>query len=267
MAPETPGDTERSFYEATARHYDPAYAADRRLNDLAFWLELAGRHGGPILEVACGTGRVLLPIARSGVPIDGVDLSPEMLGVLKAKLAREPEEVRRRVALHEGDMRELHLGQAYGLVIAPFRSLQHLRTVDDQQRAFTSIARHVAPGGCFAFNVFYPDYRFLEELGTETQELEWTDPDDASLTVRRFYRRKAVDRLQQLIDGEFIFRSYRDGVLIHEERSGLRMSYYTYPHLQLLLRYSGLTIAEEYGSFAQEPIARCHEMIIIARKE
>ncbi|MBV8313756.1 MAG: class I SAM-dependent methyltransferase [Planctomycetaceae bacterium] len=110
MAPETPGDTERSFYEATARHYDPAYAADRRLNDLAFWLELAGRRGGPILEVACGTGRVLLPIARSGVPIDGVDLSPEMLGVLKAKLAREPEEVRCRVALHEGDIRELRLG-------------------------------------------------------------------------------------------------------------------------------------------------------------
>src|SRR5262249_17912884 len=153
----------------TARYYDPAYAADRRLNDLAFWLELAGRHGGPMLEIACGTGRVLLPIARSGVPIDGVDLSPEMLGILKARPAQEPEEVRRRVALHEGDMRELRLGQAYGLVIAPFRSLQHLHSVDDQLRAFTSIARHVVSGGTFAFNVFYPDHRLLEELGTETQ--------------------------------------------------------------------------------------------------
>src|SRR5262245_48592171 len=152
MAPETSADIERRLYEATARHYDPAYAADRRLNDLAFWLELAGRHGGPMLEVACGTGRVLLPIARSGVPIDGVDLSPEMLGVLKAKLAREPEEVRRRVALHEGDMRELRLGQDYGLVIAPFRSLQHLHSVDDQVRAFLAIARHVVSGGTFAFN-------------------------------------------------------------------------------------------------------------------
>jgi SAM-dependent methyltransferase len=267
MAPETPGDAERRFYQAAARHYDPAYDADRRLNDLAFWLELASRHVGPMLEVACGTGRVLLPIARSGVPIVGVDRSPEMLCLLKAKLAREPEEVRRRVAIHEGDMRELRLGQAYGLVIAPFRSLQHLHTVDDQMGAFTSIARHVAHGGCFAFNVFYPDYRLLEELGTETQELEWTDPDDASLTVRRSYLRKAVDRLRQVVDGEFIFRSYRDGELVREERSDLRMSYYTYPHLQLLLRSSGFTIAEEYGSFAKEPIARCHEMIIIARKE
>jgi SAM-dependent methyltransferase len=267
MVPEIPGDIERRFYEATARHYDPAYAADRGLNDLPFWLELAGRHRGPMLEVACGTGRVLLPIARSGVPIDGVDLSPEMLGVLKAKLAREPEGVRRRVALHEGDMRELRLEQAYRLVIAPFRSLQHLHTVDDQLRAFTSIARHVVPGGAFAFNVFFPDYRLLEELGTETQELEWIDPGDASLTIRRFYRRNAVDRLRQVIDGELIFRSYRDGELVKEERSDLRMSYYTYPHLQLLLRSSGLMIAEEYGSFAKEPISRCHEMIIIAWKE
>jgi SAM-dependent methyltransferase len=220
-----------------------------------------------MLEVACGTGRVLLPIARSGVPIDGVDLSSELLGVLKAKLACEPEEVRNRVALHEGDMRELCLEQAYRLVIVPFRSLQHLDTVDDQLRAFTSSARHVVPGGCFAFNVFYPDYRLLEELGTETQELEWIEPDDASLTVRRFYRRKAVDRLRQVVDGEFIFRSYRDGELVQEERSDLRLSYYTYPHLRLLLRSSGLTITEEYGSFEKEPIARCHEMIIIARKD
>ena len=267
MASETPGDTERRFYKTTARYYDPAYAADRRLNDLPFWLELAGRHGGPMLEVACGTGRVLLPIARSGVPIDGVDLSSELLAILKAKLAREPEELRTRVALHEGDMRELCLEPAYRLVIAPFRSLQHLHTVGDQLRAFTSIARHVVPGGFFAFNVFYPDYRLLEELGTETQELEWVDPDDASLTVRRFYLRKAVDRLRQVIDGEFIFRSYRDGVLVQEERSDLRMSYYTYPHLRLLLRSSGLTIAEEYGSFEKEPISRCREMIVIARKE
>ena len=163
-------------------------------------------------------------------------------------------------------MRELRLGQDYGLVIAPFRSLQHLHTVEDQLRAFTSIARHVAPEGAFAFNVFYPNYGALEELGTETQELEWTDPDDASLIVRRFFRRTAVDRLRQVIDGEFIFRSYREGELVREERSGLCMSYYTYPHLQLLLRSSGLTIAEEYGSFAKEPIARCHEIIIIARK-
>jgi SAM-dependent methyltransferase len=267
MPPDTFADKERRLYEATTRHYDPAYAADRRLNDLPFWLELAGRHGGPVLEVACGTGRVLLPVARSGVPVDGIDRSPEMLGVLRSKLAREPEEVRRRVSLHQGDMRELRLGKDYGLVMAPFRSLQHLHTVEDQVRAFASIARHVAPGGKFAFNVFYPNYRLLDELGTETQELEWVDPDDPSLTVRRFYLRQAVDRLRQVVDGEFIFRSYRDGELVREERSGLRMSYYTYPHLQLLIRSSGLTIAEEYGSFANEPITLCQEMIIIARKE
>jgi hypothetical protein len=55
--------------------------------------------------------------------------------------------------------------------------------------------------------------------------------------------------------------------LVQEERSDLRMSYYTYPHLRLLLRYSGFTIAEENGSFVKEPISRCHEMIINARKE
>src|SRR5271169_221380 len=130
-------------YSVTAKYYDGAYSAKQDLVDLPFYLDLAGQTAGPILEVACGTGRVLLPIARKGIEIHGVDNSRPMLMILESSLAREPQEVRQRVKLHEGDMRDFRLGSQYPLVIIPFRPLQHMHTVQDQVSALTSTASHL----------------------------------------------------------------------------------------------------------------------------
>lgn len=255
------------YGEETVRHYDAACAVDARLNDVHFYLEVARAAGGRVLEVGCGTGRVLLPIARAGIPIDGLDFSPAMLAALRAKLGREAPQVQAKVALHEGDMRRFALGGTYDLITIPFRPLQHLHTIEDQQAAFGCFGAHLRRGGRIAFNVFYPNFLLLNEVGVEKVELEWTDPLDPSVTVRRFFRRKSVDKLHQFFDGEFIFRSYREGQLVLEERSELRMSYYTYPQLRLLLATAGFKVRDEYGSFARDPISVCQEMIFIAEKE
>lgn len=258
------GELELQYYGTTARHYDPAYSADSRLRDIPFYVELAKRVSGRTLEVACGTGRVLLPTARAGIQIDGLDYTPALLEILRKKLAVEPLEVRERVNLHQGDMRSFALNKTYDLVTVPFRPLQHLFTVDDQLAAFGRFKVHLRPGGVLAFNVFYPNFAMLEETGTEHLDLEWTDPEDSSVTVRRYFVRRLVDKLNQFVNAEFIFRSYRDDDLIQEERSAVNMSYYTYPHIVLLLKSAGFRITEEYGSFERDPISICSEMIFVA---
>src|SRR5580704_4203890 len=117
-------------YRVTAKYYDAAYSAKQDLVDLPFYLELARQSPGPILEIACGTGRVLIPIARRGIEIHGVDNSLPMLEILKGNLAGEPQDVRGRVTLHEGDMRDFRLGAQYPLVIIPFRPMQHMHRVE-----------------------------------------------------------------------------------------------------------------------------------------
>jgi hypothetical protein len=208
-----------------------------------------------------------LPSARAGAAMDGLDCSRELLAVLKRKLESEPGDVRARVRLFEGDMRCFDLGVTYHLITVPFRPLQHLFTVDDQLAAFHCFNKHLIPGGKLAFNVFYPNFQLLEQTGEEVQDLEWQDPADPGITVRRSFIRLSVNKLLQHFDGLFIFRSYRGEELVNEERSKLRMSYYTYPHLQLLLRVSGFSIAKEIGSFEGEPISVCKEMIIVATKD
>jgi SAM-dependent methyltransferase len=256
----------KGYYTTTARHYDPCYSADETLNDISFWVELAARFGGDVLEAACGTGRVLLPIARAGINIDGIDLSKEFIKIIKEKLTAESLEVQKRVTIYEGDMRDFSLAKSYDLIKIPFRPLQHLYTVEDQLKVFQMFARHLKKNGHLAFNVFYPNYQTIDELGIEKEDQSWIDPQDSSITVKRSFIKTKADKLRQFFEAEFIFRSYRGKKLVKEERSLLKMSYYTYPHLELLLKTTGFNIVEEYGSFAKEDISICKEMIIVAQK-
>lgn len=258
---------EQEYWGSSAKYYDQAYEADTKLNDMPFYLEVAKSVNGSVLEVGCGSGRLVLPTARAGVQIDGFDFSPDMLSILRDKLDSESPEVRNRVSLHQGDMRDFSLGKTYDLITVPFRPLQHIFTVDDQLAAFNNFSKHLNRGGRLAFNLFYPNYKLLDEIGVEHQELEWTDKNDSSLTVRRSFVRTSVDKLNQVFQGEFIFRSFRGDSLVSEDRSHLSMSYYTYPQVLLLLKASGFKVVEEYGSFNKEPISACKEMVFIAEKE
>src|ERR1700724_2732269 len=98
--------SEPDSYEILASHYETGYCSKQDLVDVPFYVDLARKSGGPVLEIACGTGRVLLPIARQGIAIDGVDNSLPMLSVLKSHIESGPPQVRRRVTLHNGDMRD-----------------------------------------------------------------------------------------------------------------------------------------------------------------
>src|SRR5688500_8881701 len=107
-------------YNYIADLYDHVTAYRERA-DVGFFVDEAARSGGPVLEVGCGTGRVLIPTARAGVEIVGLDLSDHMLERCRANLSSESEEVRSRVTLVKGDMRSFRLGREFRLVTIPFR--------------------------------------------------------------------------------------------------------------------------------------------------
>jgi SAM-dependent methyltransferase len=134
-------------YDPHAAEYD-IWAADM-VDDVDWYVSLAREAAEPIVELAVGTGRVAIPIAReTGKRVIGIDRSPAMLAVARERGAGLPLELR------EGDMRDLELEEPVELVICPFRSLLHLPTWADKRRAFERVAAALAPGGRFAWNVF-----------------------------------------------------------------------------------------------------------------
>jgi len=117
-------------YDAYSVYYDLIYATRQR--DVPFYLDMAKETDGPVLELACGTGRILLPLARTGFEVTGLDLSQAMLDKLQAKLDAEPREVQSRVALKCANVRDYRFSQKSRLVFCAFNSFLHLMTTDDQ---------------------------------------------------------------------------------------------------------------------------------------
>lgn len=158
-------------YESTARFYDAAHAAMPSLGpDAQFYEKLAAESGGPVLEVGCGTGRVLLPIATRGIECAGVDASPAMLDEFRRKPGAGT------IALSCARMQSFDLGdRRFRLIYSAFRAFQHLEAVDDQLACLARVRAHLAPGGVFAFDVFNPRLeRIALDDEPEAQDLVFT---------------------------------------------------------------------------------------------
>ena len=258
----------QSSYSISAKYYDGAYAAKADLLDLPFYVDLAKRIGGPVLEMGCGTGRVLLPVARSGIQIHGLDNSTAMLKVLRDQIGKEPAEVRKRIVLHEGDVRGFRGSLKYPLVTIPFRPMQHMYTVEDQVKALETAKLHLQDKGTLAFDVFFPKLELITaNLGVEMPEMEWPDPSHPGRIVRRYFKKDAVDKVNQIFSFTFIYRTYEGDTLVLDETEAFQLGYYTYPHLKSLFRIVGLRVAEEYGSFAKAPLDNnATDMIFLLKK-
>jgi SAM-dependent methyltransferase len=173
-------------YSAIAELYDYVVPYRER-GDVDFFVEAAKESGGPVLEVGCGTGRVLIPTAQAGIEITGLDLSPHMLAVCRKRLQAEAQEVQSRVRLVEGDMRRFELDQTFQLITLPFRPFQHLTTVEEQLACLGCLHRHLRAGGKLILDIFNPMLEALvkKDFGAEqAEEPEFSLP-DGSKVIRK----------------------------------------------------------------------------------
>lgn len=263
--------------DPTGGYQDYAFIADlydhvlpyRERPDINFYVEAAEANGGPVLEVGCGTGRVLIPTARAGVEIVGIDLSTHMLEICRERLQQEPEAVRTRVQLLEADMRDFDIGRTFSLATIPFRPFQHLMTVDDQLACLRMINRHLVDGGMLVFDTFNPSLHSLvrDDLGQELgEEPEFTTPDG-----RRVIRRHRVverDLFNQINHVELIYEvTYPDGTqqrLIH----AFAMRYLFRFEAEHLLARSGFKVERVYADFEKNPFGSTYpgDLIFVANR-
>jgi SAM-dependent methyltransferase len=157
-----------TLYDRIAPFYDPWSRSVTE--DVGFYVEHALASGGPVVELAVGTGRIAIPIAEAGVPVIGVDTSPAMLAV--ARSAADEAGVSELVELRLGDLREPPVSERVPLAICPFRSLLHMETEDEKLRALRAARDLLEPDGCFVFDVFSPSREDIEETGGRWLERE-----------------------------------------------------------------------------------------------
>lgn len=223
--------------------------------DVAFYVAEARRAVGAVLELGCGTGRVLIPIARDGHTIAGVDGSAEMLAQCSAKLDAEPADVRARVSLQQADVRHFELGTTFPLAIVPFRVMQQLVTVEDQLAFLAAAARHTAAGGRLVFDVFNPSFsRMVERDDAEHEDTPAQRLADGRV-LRRTYRMPRVRWVDQVTEVELVYYvSSSSGSPPERHVQSFEMRWFVQAELRHLLARSGFRIDAIYGNFDRSPL-------------
>jgi ubiquinone/menaquinone biosynthesis C-methylase UbiE len=152
-------------YAAIAEVYDVWSA--HMTEDVPFYVGLAAEAEGPVVELAVGSGRVAIPVAKAiDRPVVGIDSSPAML----AKAQADADTAGVELDLREGDMRDLSLAEPAALIYCPYRSLLHLPTWADRRRTFERVSAALRPGGRFAWNAFVFDFAIAAQLAGQHQE-------------------------------------------------------------------------------------------------
>ncbi|MBN1641305.1 MAG: class I SAM-dependent methyltransferase [Anaerolineae bacterium] len=254
-------------YDAFAESYDLEYGQYR--GDLEFYTALASQAALPVLELACGTGRVTIPIARAGVPITGVDSSVGMLVRAREKadaIGGLP------VTWVEGDMRTFALEQRFGLAIIPARSFLHLLTPDDQKAALRNIHTHLIAGGRLAINFFVPNLQRIAEIsasalrGALQLDDEYVDPLSGQRVI--VWHSQSYDTYRQRIHVRFVYERVDDaGAVIARQHKSYTLCYIHRNEMQHLLELCGYAVDALYGDFAGSPFGPdSKEMVWVARK-
>lgn len=148
------------MFERIAHVYDLVY--DYKTEDIEFYQDLAKKAGSPALELACGTGRILIPIAREGVKITGIDLTENMLKILKKKLRKENESTRKNVEVMKGNMVNFRL-KKFNMICLPFTSFFVLNKAE-QKKCLKNVYNHLNPKGIFVMDAFHFDSNHPQDV-------------------------------------------------------------------------------------------------------
>jgi SAM-dependent methyltransferase len=231
-----------NLYDRIAAFYDPWSRSV--VEDVGFYIDYALAAGGPVVELAVGTGRIAIPIAQAGIPVIGVDSSPEMLAVARA--GADAAGVSDRLDLRVGDLREPHVSERVPLAICPFRSLLHMETEAEKLDALRAARALLRPDGRFVFDVFAPSREDIEETHDRWLERE-----------PGIFERAVWDEGSRTLT-----LSVRSG----EDLVSFGLHWLSAPEWQSLLHRAGFEVEELFGWFDRRVYDGEEDMIFVCRR-
>jgi SAM-dependent methyltransferase len=217
-----------------------------------FYVELARAAMGPVLEIACGTGRILLPCLQAGAEVDGLDLYEPMLSRLRAKAAA----LQLAPRLFQTDMSDFKLPRRYSLITITFNAFCHNLTQEAQIGCLRRCREHLEPGGLLVFDAFFPGLSYLG-MADNTRVLEGEITHPVTGQTLRMYDTRSFNRVTQLQHSiNEIEAVGADGgtTIIHRSEFDTRWTYRE--EMALLLRIAGFSRREIVADFERRPLLR-----------
>lgn len=257
--------------EAGARaHYeDPAFYGTTykgRVADIAYYVDLAKQYaaGKAVLEIGIGSGRIALPIARHGIRVEGIDASKEMLGAFEQRLLAEPPEVRKRIELHRGDMRETTIGKKFPLVVCTFNTALHLFTRPDVEAFLACVREHLTPRGRFVVDLSTPQ---PYDLARNPEQWHGAPPFKHPRAGRvRYKERFEYDAIRQVLFVAMKFTPVDPATKQPDESKEwiepLAHRQFFPAEWEALLHYNGFEAIDVHGDYAGGPLDNQSDVMI-----
>jgi SAM-dependent methyltransferase len=244
------------FYDADYRFYD---------EDIDLVLELTQQAGGDVLELGCGTGRVLVPVAAAGHRVTGVDSSPALLAIARTKLSEAGLDA--QAQLVEQDLRTCDLCMArYYFAYCVSNTLMHLTTPEEQTRVLENAFLHLEPDGLLLLSLFNPDVpRLVAVAGVQEFADRWTDDETGAEVVKWAVR--TVDWAEQLQETLFIYEEVFPDCRVQRTLCPFTLRFLWRSEVELMLTQAGFVVEEVWGSFYGDPYEAASEnLIVLARR-
>ncbi len=226
-----------------AEFYDILHS---NLDDVEVYKELADLYGPNILEVGSGTGRILLPLAKEGHEVTGLELNEDMLEICRKKIEKESDEVVEHIELIEGDMRDFESDKKFDLIIAPCNVICHIIERSDLKEALSCFRDHLFEDGVLVIDNSMPDVESMLENNGEEQTLELTHPENGRKIVNKFT--PDYDFIEQIEKDSIVIKEYDGERKTREAEVEEKLTFYFPKELRAILRSEGFEIFEERGS-------------------
>jgi SAM-dependent methyltransferase len=252
-----------ALFDRFARYYDDDYRT--YTEDIAAILALAEESGGPVLELGCGTGRLLLPLAQAGHSVTGVDISPALLDVARRKLAQTGPPG--QVTLAEGDLRSFALPRRdFAFAFCTSNTLMHLTTPQDQQTALANAARHLRPGGLLLVDLFHPDIaRLMEVHGLMELADQWQTAEGGQVLK---WSVRTLDLAAQLQETLFLYDETTPDGLTRRTVCPFTLRFLWRSEAELMLAAAGFALEAVWGDFDGNPYDNASDhLILLATKQ
>lgn len=251
-----------ALFDRVARFYD--FEQKEFTKDIPFYLEYAKECGGEVLELACGTGRLLIPLAKQGVIVTGLDESEEMLNIARAKISAE-EILKKNITLVKGDMRHFDIKKKFSLIFIAFRSFQSLLTRKDHLACLEAVRKHLSDNSRFILDLFAPRHDYLAAVHRTIDLGKFRDEENDAYIARRAEDRYDLAK-QTLHEDRYYEWIDRDGKF-HSHKWSFELSYLFRYEAELLLEKCGFDVEMVFGNFDKSPYDYYSgEQIFIARK-
>ncbi|MDD3599085.1 MAG: class I SAM-dependent methyltransferase [Firmicutes bacterium] len=243
------------FYDLLHSSYDA---------DVPTYLDLAREYGDPILELGSGSGRLLIPLARAGYRVTGLDCSEDMSTLCRQKLEAEDDATRERVTLASGDMRDFDIDTEFNMVLAACNTILHCTTTDDLLAVLTRAREHLGPNGVFVVDFAVPNVLRMLQTSDIEARFEMLHPDRGTRVIDTYT--VSYNFVKQMETYEARIEEWDEDTMVRWSEVSTERAFYFPREVELALKCAGFDIVKTWKGLRGGPLVETSQDMVYVCK-